>query len=94
MDVAHLDLSENIQWAMEQDESFIPVVMAFVDRFKMNDWGDVDAERQIANDIHAASGGEVIGCYPIADSDDPIWIVTWSGHRHTTVMYRSDYSMP
>jgi hypothetical protein len=67
--------------------------MAFVDRFKRNDWGEVDAERRRANDVNAASGGEVIGHYSLPDGDDPIWIVVWSGHRHTTVMYRSDYSM-
>jgi hypothetical protein len=93
VDVGHLDLSENVQWAMEQDEAFIAVVMALIDRFKLNDWGEVDLERRIANDSNAAGGGEVIGCYPILGSDDPIWIVAWSGHRHTTVMYRSDYSM-
>lgn len=93
MDIAHLDLSENIQWAMEQDEAFIAVVMAAIDRFKRNDWGEVDVDVHVANDTNAASGGEVIGCYPIPDSDDPIWIVAWPGHRHATAMYRSDYSM-
>ena len=93
MDIPFLDLSENIQWAMEQDEAFIAVVMEALERFKRNDWGEVDAAAHVTNDINAASGGEVIGRYPIPDSDGPLYIVAWPGHRHVTVMYRTDYSM-
>ena len=93
MNVGHLDLSENIQWAMEHDESFIAVVTALIERFTRNDWCDVDADRQVTNDRNAASSGAVIGNYLLSDRDDPIWIVAWPGHRHTTVMYRSDDSI-
>ena len=77
MNVENVDVSENMQWAMEQDEAFIAVVTAAIERFKRNDWGEVDAAGQVTNDRNDASGGEVVASYPLPDRDDPIWIVAW-----------------
>lgn len=76
---------------MEQNASVIAVVTAAIERFKRNDWGEVDATGQTTNNANAAIVGEVIACYTFPGRDDPIRIVAWPGHRYAEVIFRSDY---
>lgn len=79
IDLGHIIIHPDAEHAVVQANQ---KVEEFVDRFRLGDFGDIDAETRQFNEDALRGGGDVLGCYEMC-SGLPLWII---GDGKTTVV--------
>lgn len=61
-----------------------------LERHRMGDWGDVEAEDRAANDAALVSGARLLSSF-ISSEGVHLWIITEADRSATTVLLPSEY---
>ena len=55
------------------------------------DWGNLDEEDKMLNDIAVEDGGRILSAYEIGENKVKIWIITEADRSYTTILLPEEY---
>lgn len=78
-----------IDYAVQEDESFLVEIMSCFEKYVKCDWGDLCDEDKQANDVALINEGRILASYKT--SKGKVYIITESDHSVTTVLFANEY---
>ena len=60
-------------------------------RHSQCDWGNLDEDDKLLNDMAVVDGGRILSAYEIGENKVKIWIITEADRSYTTILLPEEY---
>ena len=89
--LGQLVVTAGVNERIANDKKFAHKISRILNRFVNQDWGELDDEDKLMNDLALKNGDDrILASYDIQDGEK-VWVITEWDHSVTTVLFPDEY---
>ena len=90
-ELGNVVMTRGVADEMAENEMFAKEVHAALGRYQSGDWGDMDEEDMVMNDMAVTSGEDRIFAAYNLSSGERVWIITEWDRSCSTILFPEEY---
>lgn len=84
-------MTKRVNYLIEGNPKLYEEIARCIAKHHNGDWGNLDEEDKMLNDMAIKDGGRIFSSYEIGENKVKIWIITATDRSYTTILLPEEY---